>query len=355
MRKATAPVLLSCYIAMACGKPTTSIPPATDTMYFPPLTTAAWETRTPQSLGWNLQEMPALLAYLRERGTKSFLVLVKGRIVMEEYMNGHGLADTWAWNSAGKTLVTATVGLARQEGKLDIDAKASQYLGTGWTSAPLDKENLITPRHLMSMSSGLNDASQLVTKPNMSYLADAGTRWAYGNVFQKLMDIVTASTGRDFRDYFNDKLRTRIGMEGQWNFGAIFKIYHSDTRSMARFGLLALNKGKWAGQQVVSEDFFTESTRSSQPMNPSYGFMWWLNGKASLMLPGSQAVRTGPLIPNAPSDTYAALGADDQKIYVVPSRQMVVIRMGEAAEPQGSFALSGFDNTLWAKLNAVIR
>jgi CubicO group peptidase (beta-lactamase class C family) len=124
---------------------------------------------------------------------------------------------------------------------------------------------------------------------------------------------------------------------------------------MARFGLLALNKGNWAGQQIVNEGFFSESIQSSQPINPSYGFMWWLNGKASFIPPGSQTVRTGPLIPNAPSDTYAALGADDQKIYVVPSRKMVVIRMGEAAESQASFALSGFDNTLWSKLNAVIR
>jgi len=355
MRNATAPILLACIIGLACGKTTTPIPQVSDTMYFPSLTTATWETRTPQALGWNLQEMPALLAYLRENGTRSFLVLVNGRIVIEEYMNGHGPADSWPWNSAGKTLVTATVGLARQEGRLDIDAKASQYLGAGWTSAPPDKENLITSRHLLSMSSGLNDANQLVTKANMTYLADAGTRWAYGNVFQKLMDIVTASTGRDFRDYFNDKLRTRIGMDGQWNFGTVFRIYQSNARSMARFGLLALNKGRWAGQQVVNEAFFTESIQSSQPINPSYGFMWWLNGKASFMLPGSQTVRTGPLIPNAPSDTYAALGADDQKIYIIPSRQMVVIRMGEAAEPQASFALSGFDNTLWSKLNAVIR
>ncbi|MFT4153566.1 hypothetical protein [Parafilimonas sp.] len=71
------------------------------------------------------------------------------------------------------------------------------------------------------------------------------------------------------------------------------------------------------------------------------------------MVPGSQLVLPGPLIPNAPADMYAALGKNDQKIYVVPSQQLVVIRMGERA---GGFpaALSGFDNELWGKLKTVI-
>lgn len=355
MKYAIAFLLACCLMAPACRKSPASVLPPSDTKYFPPLIGSAWETKAPSDLGWNTQELPALMAFLREKGTRAFMILVNGRIVVEEYMNGHGPADTWAWNSAGKTLVTATVGIARHEGLLNIEAKASQYLGAGWTSAPPDKEQLITLRHLLSMSSGLNAASQLVTTSNLTYVADAGTRWAYANVFQKLMDVVTVSTGRDFRDYFNDKLRNRIGMEGQWNFGPVFKIYHSNARSMARFGLLALHKGNWAGQQVVQEDYFNESTRTSQPMNPSYGYMWWLNGKESFIPPGTQTVRTGPLIPEAPADTYAALGADDQKIYVVPSRQMVIVRMGEAAEAQSSFAMSGFDNTLWLKLKAVIR
>jgi hypothetical protein len=52
---------------------------------------------------------------------------------------------------------------------------------------------------------------------------------------------------------------------------------------------------------------------------------------------------------------YAALGKDDQKIYVVPSKKMVVIRMGDPADQSFSLALSGFDNTLWTKINEVIR
>ncbi|MBA4135534.1 MAG: serine hydrolase, partial [Flavobacterium sp.] len=67
---------------------------------------------------------------------------------------------------------------------------------------------------------------------------------------------------------------------------------------------------------------------------------------------GLQLQFNGTLIPNAPSDMYAALGKNDQKIYVVPSMKMVIIRMGEVANPENpTFALSGFDNELWDKIN----
>jgi CubicO group peptidase (beta-lactamase class C family) len=118
---------------------------------------------------------------------------------------------------------------------------------------------------------------------------------------------------------------------------------------------LALNKGKWESNQVINETFFTESISSSQTINPSYGYLWWLNGYPTYMVPGGQTVYTGPLVPNAPADMYSAMGASDQRIYVVPSKKMVVIRMGDASDPSNpNFALSGFDNELWGKINDVI-
>ena len=275
---------------------------------------------------------------------------------MEEYFNGHNATATWQWNSAGKTLVSTTTGIAQQEGLLNINNKVSQYLGNGWTSEPLEKENLITPRHLLTMTSGLNDESNWVIKSNLTYLADAGTRWSYSNVFQKLIDVVAASSNQTFENYFNAKLKNKIGMDGFWNFGTIFTIYHSNTRSMARFGLLFLNKGKWKNEQIINETYLNEAISTSQNINPSYGYLWWLNGKSKYMVPGSQTVYPTALVPNAPADMYAAMGAEDQRIYVIPSKNMVVIRMGDASDPQNpNFALSGFDAALWDKINAVVR
>ncbi len=324
-------------------------------MYFPSDPHNAWETTSISALNWNPDAIQPLLNFLEDKNTKSFMILVNGRIVLEEYFNGHTAATTWEWNSAGKTLVGAITGIAQQEQLLDIDTMVSSYLGTEWTSMPVEKENLITSRHLLTMTSGIDDTKQLVIKSNLTYLADAGSRWAYGNVFQRLINVVEEASGQGFDSYFNAKLRNKIGMDGVWNYGTIFTIYHSTTRSMALFGLLALNKGKWKDEQIINETFFTESTNSSQAINPSYGYFWWLNGKEKYMLPGGQVVYNGPLVPNAPSDMFAAMGARDQRIYVIPGENMVVVRMGEPSDPDNPvFAVSGFDNDLWEKINDVI-
>jgi CubicO group peptidase (beta-lactamase class C family) len=325
-------------------------------MYFPSNQNNTWETKSLSSLGWNESAVQPLYDFLIEKHTKSFMILVNGRIVIEKYFNGHTSTSTWPWNSAGKTLVAGTTGIAQQEELLDIDNKVSQYLGTNWTSEPIEKENLISPRHLLTMTSGINDAKELIVKPNLTYLTDAGTRWSYHNIFQKLTDVVAAGSKQDFESYFNTKLKSKIGMEGFWKNGLIFKIYHSDTRSMARFGLLALNMGKWKNDPIINEPFFIESISTSQNINPAYGYLWWLNGKANYMLPGGQAVYQGFLVPDAPSDMYAAMGAEDQRIYVIPSKNMVVIRMGDASNPANpNFALSGFDNALWQKITAMTK
>ena len=325
-----------------------------EAMYFPPIGSSTWETKTIASLGWNETQVQPLLDYLELKNTKGFIILHNGKIVMENYFNGHSATDTWYWASAGKTLTATVTGIAEQEGYLNINNKVSDYLGTGWTSAPISKENLITNKHLLTMSSGLNDAlGDDVSLANLQYVADAGTRWAYHNVYVKLQDVVAASTGQTWTNYFNTKLRDRIGMTGIWFQSGENRVYRSNTRSMARFGLLALNLGNWNGNQIINNSYFRNSTSTSQNLNLAYGYMWWLNGKSSYRLPQTQFQFNGTLIPNAPNDMYCALGKDDQKIYVVPSKKLVIIRMGDAADGT-NFALSDFDNELWQKINAVI-
>jgi hypothetical protein len=93
-------------------------------------------------------------------------------------------------------------------------------------------------------------------------------------------------------------------------------------------------------------------TTTSQSLNLSYGYLTWLNGKSSYMIPQSQFVFPASLVPNAPADMFCALGKNDQKIYVIPSTNMVVIRMGnDAGFP--ALAVSAFDNELWGKLKDI--
>ena len=340
---------------ISCGSDDSSTPTTPEEqMYFPPIGSTTWETKTVESLGWNQSQVQPLLDYLELKNTKSFIVLHNGKIVLENYFNDHSATEPWYWASAGKTLTATVTGIAEQEGFLNINNKVSDYLGIGWTSIPLAKENLITNKHLLTMTSGLNDAlGDDVSPANLQYVADAGTRWAYHNVYVKLQDVVAEATGQTWTSYYNTKLRDKIGMTGSWLPYLGLSVYRSDSRSMARFGLLALNNGKWENNQIVPQNYFQNATTTSQNINLAYGYLWWLNGKTSYHLPQSQLQFNGTLIPSAPSDMYCALGKNDQKIYVVPSKKLVVIRMGDVADGE-NFALSDFDETLWEKISAVI-
>ena len=342
-------VLISCG-EDDCGCSTTP----EEQMYFPPIGSTTWESKSVESLGWNQSQVQPLLDYLELKHSKSFIILHNGKIVMENYFNGHSATLPWYWASAGKTLTTTVTGIAEQDGYININNKVSDYLGTGWTSIPLAKENLITNRNLLTMTSGLNDAlGDDVSPANLQYVADAGTRWAYHNVYVKLQDVIANATGQTWLAYFNTKLRDKIGMTGTWNQNGGLSVYYSNSRSMARFGLLALNYGKWGNNQIAPLNYFQNATATSQTINLAYGYLWWLNGKSSYHVPQSQLQLNGTLIPSAPSDMYCALGKDDQKIYVVPSKKLVIIRMGDAADGS-NFALSDFDEVLWEKINALI-
>jgi hypothetical protein len=92
-------------------------------------------------------------------------------------------------------------------------------------------------------------------------------------------------------------------------------------------------------------------------LNKSYGYLWWLNGQPSFMLPSVQFVFPGKLIPNAPNDIYSALGKNDQKIHVVPSKGWVVVRQGNSSNfvgPGGNTVPISFDNVLWTYLDQLV-
>lgn len=340
----------------SCSSSDDGNPNPSASLYFPPLAGDTWETKTPTELSWNQSQIQPLLDFLEEKHAKGFIVLVDGKIVMENYFNGHTSTSPWYWASAGKTLTSTAVGIAQQQGLLDIDNPVSDYLGEGWTNLTGEQESAITVKHLLTMTSGLDDAANGdCTDPEcLEYLAPAGTRWAYDNVYVVLQNVVAAASGQTWAAYFDANIKNRIGMTGLWTQMDELSVYYSTTRSMARFGLLALANGKWEGEQVIPQAYLSDATHTSQSINKSYGYLWWINGESSYHLPQSQLEFPGSVIPSGPSDMYMALGKNDQKIYVVPSKNMVIVRMGDAAD-ESNWALSGFDEDLWVKINAVIQ
>ncbi len=329
----------------------------TDTAYYyPPLTGDVWENKTAASLGWDETKLQEAFDYAATKNTFGLIVLQHGKIVKEQYWNGWNKDTKYYIASAGKSVVAFIAGIAQQEGTININNKVSAYLGTGWTALPLAKENLITVKHQLTMTTGLDDGvpdPDCTSPACLIYKADAGTRWAYHNApYHLLQTAIGNAAGKTFNQYSKEKLFDKIGMPNAFWLNYIM---YCTTREAARFGSMILTKGKWNGTPLLSDAvYFNAMTNTSQNYNLSYGYLWWLNGKASAMVPQSQIVFPTSLVPNAPADMYMALGKDDKKIYVVPSLDAVVVRLGDDAG--GSVAgPSSFDNDLWTKLKPALK
>lgn len=327
-----------------------------NSLYFPPLGGNTWAATPPSALGFCPERIDSLYQFLEVNNTKSFILLQDGKIVLEKYFGAFTRDSFWYWASAGKSLTAFLAGQAQEEGLIDIHEPTGAYLGTGWTACPPDKELLITPWHQLTMTSGLEDIvpDDNCTDPAcLTYKADAGTRWAYHNApYRLLHDVIEEASGLTINQFTKTRVFDPTGMKGLW----IDHVMYGRARDMARFGLLSLAKGVWDGDTLLNDpQYFYDMTHPSQEMNKSYGYLWWLNGQTTFMLPDLQIVIPGKIIPNAPDDLIAALGKNDQKIHVVPSKNWVVVRQGEAAGgPNGNLVPVVFDNQMWARLNALV-
>jgi CubicO group peptidase (beta-lactamase class C family) len=166
-----------------------------------------------------------------------------------------------------------------------------------------------------------------------------------------LHNVLANASGLTFNQYAKQKLFDKIGMLQSFWFDGVM---YCTTREAARFGSLILKKGKWDGVTILQDsNYYASMINSSQTLNNSYGYLWWLNGKSSFMVPTLQNVFPGSLAPNAPGDMIMALGKDDKKIYVVPSLNLVVVRLGDAAGTP-TLGPSSFDNEFWGKLKLAI-
>ena len=321
---------------------------AQDDDYFPPTDSNEWETLEPVQLGWCSESVDTLLSYLEARNSKSFIVLKDGKIVLEEYFNNHNANALWYWASSAKTLVATLIGVALENGQLQLTDPANMYLGEGWTSCSLEEESERTIWHQLTMTSSFDNNPLLwdCLEPDCFLCTGEGpgTEWHYHNgVYRKLIEVAEAALDANRNQLTNQYIESYTGMSGFWTD----QLYWSNARDMARFGLLALHDFNWNGTAVLSDPQYIENlTTPSQDLNPAYGYLWWLNGQDHFMVPLNETVFTGWLIPSAPADMFAALGANDQKIYVVPSQNMVVIRQGNEAY-EGAPAVSGFDDELW--------
>jgi CubicO group peptidase (beta-lactamase class C family) len=320
--------------------------------YFPPLLGNSWDTLSPAAYGIRQGDIDSALAFLVRNDTKAFLVLKDGKILHEHYFGSFTRDSVWYWASAGKTITAFAVGMAQEQGHLNIDSPTSNYLGTAWTNMSASQEKQINVWHQLTMTTGLDDN---VTNDNcdspacLTYLAPPGTRWAYHNAPYRLLHAVVANaSAQGWQQYFNQQISLRTGINGLW----VDHVLYSRPRAMARFGLLMLNRGVWNGDSLLRDSaYFNSMLRPSQQLNKSYGYLWWLNGQSNFMLPDVQVQLPGPLIPQAPAELVMGLGKNDQKLYLLPSRNIVIVRMGNGA---GSEVPIVFDREFWPYLLPIL-
>ncbi|TRZ47567.1 class C beta-lactamase-related serine hydrolase [Robertkochia marina] len=342
-----------------------------DVIYFPPQGEDTWLTVDPDSLAWNTAAINDLLNFLDNNKTRAFLVLHRGRLVIEHY-NGAEFNSSipftgdseWYWASAGKTLTAFLAGIAKEQGLLDLSAPTSNYLGESWSSVSPEKQQLISVRNHLTMTTGLDEKVKDDT-PNdnvdddctdpecLQYKADAGSRWSYHNApYNLLDDIIDSASGIRYESFSLNNLEAPIGMEGEWRIQEEYnKIYWSSARDAARFGLLMLNGGVWNTTPLLEDtDYFNTMISTSQEINPAYGYLWWLN-KEGAVLPGSGGQSADIFTANAPGQMFTAAGLNGQFINVIPELELVVVRFGEL----NGTNLKTLHNTMWGYLKTVIQ
>jgi CubicO group peptidase (beta-lactamase class C family) len=330
-------------------------------LYFPEDT---WETVKPGKVGWREDQLESAVDFAMSRNSSGVVVLYRGRILAERYqelpkkslryrgmLHGRDSAGRVIEDVASvqKSVVSFLVGVARERKLIAIDDPVHQYLGVGWSKAKPQQEAVITVRHLLTMTSGLND--------KLEFAAPAGTKWKYNtSAYARCLNVIAAASGKSSNELTSEWLTTPAGMQdSRWversrNSGVLAARHGFATtaRDLARFGLLILAEGRWSDEILLHDKkYLAASLAPSQKLNPSYGYLWWLNGQASTVRAG-RAV-SGPLLKTAPTDLRAALGALGRKCYIVPSLDLVVTRLGDSPE---ALRLPKFDEEFWKLLMA---
>ena len=316
-----------------------TVPVTTSPVTTSPVTTSPVTTSAVTTSPWAGADFDELDRFLDDANTDAFRIVEAGTVIHEWYRTDSTAGRDVA--SAQKSVLSLLLGRSIGDDLIGLDTEIDDVLGTGWT--PHGETAGITVRHLLSMTSGLDDQFAVVAAP--------GAEWNYSGAFAALFDVLTTITGRELNDLADEWLFAPVG-------ATTAAFYERRSAQFAPIGLFATASDLTAigltvidaSQPGLSPGWLGESFVPSQTSNEAYGYLWWLNGQESFRLPGAQVSRPGWLISSAPPDLVAALGKDDQKLYISRDLDLVVARLGDKASPEVRPALSTFDDPLWAML-----
>lgn len=303
---------------------------------------------------------------LEHTGSTCVAVIKDGELVHDAYWNGgteHGRHRVY---SITKSLTSLLVGMAADDGTLDLDDAASEWIDE-WRTDPAAE---VTVRDLLSMTSGrrwddATDSRMIREEADKTGYAvrleqehAPGTKWVYDNsavqTLESVLDDVDDTD--DVVGVARDRLLGPLGMRDtiwtrdQAGNALTFSGVESTCLDLARVGHLMLNRGAWDGRQLVSSAYVGQATRPSSALNAAYGLLWWVNGKGRIVevlrqagYPDDKPAYDGQLAPSVPDDAFWAYGYGDQYVAVVPSEGVVAVRLG--ARPATPDALTFEDFT----------
>lgn len=284
--------------------------------------------------------------------TRTVAVLYKDHLLAERYADGFD-ADTriLGW-SMTKSVLATLYGIQAYQGNLNLDDEVA------WDAWKGDSRSAITYNDLLRMQSGLawdedyggiSDVTRMLflsedmtsVQPAREAIAAPGEIWNYSSGTSNFLSGLLRrafDSDQEYLDFPYRELIDRIGMNSMLietdlsgNFVGSSYAWAS-TRDWARFGQLYLRKGNWAGQQLFDPAWVDYVTRPTAHSNDGYGAHFWLNA--------------GGRYPDAPKDLYSANGYQGQFVFIIPSKDLVVVRTGLAESPE--FDVNAFLGKLMA-------
>jgi CubicO group peptidase (beta-lactamase class C family) len=282
--------------------------------------------------------------------TRAVLVVYDGKIVAEQYAPGYDKNTVMLGWSMSKSLTAAVVGVLVKEGKLHPAAPAPV---PEWKHTPKEK---ITLQQLLQQTSGLDytedysspsEATDMLFKRGdmAAFIAKLPLKFQPGTIFNYssgnaniLSRIIRQTVGdTHYASYPYDSLFHKINMyslllEPDASGTYVGSSYsYATARDFARFGLLYYNNGVWNGQQILPVNWVKESIQpAAADRFKHYGYQFWLNGL-------NEQDSTKRLYPDAPADMFFADGFGGQNIYIIPSKKLVIVRLGVRGMDENKF------------------
>lgn len=283
----------------------------------------------------------------KAKRTRAVVVVYKDKLLAEKYDTGFTKESKILGWSMTKSVTSAVFGVLAKQGRIAI------YKPAPIAEWQKDERKNITINDLLHMNSGLEweeDYSTICDATKMLFQAEdmgkvqmdkpaqfkPNTHWNYSSGTTNLLSRILRSqfkTHQEYVDFWYSAVIDKIGMnsmivEQDMKGNFVGSSYGwASARDWSKFGLLYLHKGNWNGEQILDASWVKYSATPTNTSNGNYGAQFWLNA--------------GGKFPDVPRDMFYCSGYQGQMVAIIPSLDMVIVRMGVKEEEPG-FDFNGF-------------